>query len=763
MSDLTNRLSALTTPHNEICQPVLYRLGDSDGKALMSELLERNPSITVVDKILLQLKDLIKLENPERSLGEQEYSDKIALKLGATPLEEYGVWVHYPWKNQLVHMLDEEEFIRVRTIRNAYKITFEEQATLRTKKVGVIGLSVGQSVSLALAIERIAGEIRIADFDTLELSNLNRIRTGVHNLDALKTVVVAREIAELDPFIKVVCFHNGITKENIDSFFDEGGRLDLLVEECDSVAIKILARQEAKKRQLPVVMDTSDRGMLDIERFDLDPEYLILHGLVDEKVDYEFLSALKTSEEKLPYVLPIVGVNSLSVRFKASGLDIGGSITTWPQLGTDVMFGGAICANAVKRILLGELIESGRVWMDMEEKLKSKNAKVDINYKFEESLAQESIQSIVSNVQIDSSFELPLDLLNAAIAAATKAPSPGNNQKWKWYYTKGNLLLFIDKKFEYSFGDNKNLTALIACGCALENLSLFLESKHIKCQIELNNEKDLFPLMASIKFQKTERIGTQNLELSQFIYHRHTNRLNDSIAKISQSQLNELQLSVNSAECKLHFIEERDSIVEISKLICKGDRLRLMNPQGHQEFYKKEIRWTKEESEKHRDGLDLSLMNLTASDYAGLEIAQDLKAIEFAKSYGGGLAFEKISEKCFKQDCILGALTIDNYSEMALINAGRQLERLWLQATKMEIGLYPMTVLPVLFSFIKYNANKFISDVEMESIVELKNRYCALDKDLNKRELAFYFRLNITKAPEGRSLRKSLNDILIIE
>ncbi len=360
MSDLTNRLSALTTPPNEMCTPVLYRLGDSASSALLSELLERNPSITVVDKILLQLKDLIKLENPERSLGEHEYSDKIALKLGATPLEEYGVWVHYPWKNQLVHMLDEEEFIRVRTIRNAYKITFEEQATLRTKMVGVIGLSVGQSVSLAIAIERIAGEIRIADFDTLELSNLNRIRTGVHNLDTLKTVVVAREIAELDPFIKVVCFHNGITKENIDSFFDEGGRLDLLVEECDSVAIKILARQEAKKRQLPVVMDTSDRGMLDIERFDLDPEYPILHGLVDEKR----FNLIGDINELRAITLEILEFEKLSERGKISMSEIRKSISNWPQLGTDVMAGGAIASQFVRSILLGDRINSNRKRFD---------------------------------------------------------------------------------------------------------------------------------------------------------------------------------------------------------------------------------------------------------------------------------------------------------------------------------------------------------------------------------------------------------------
>ncbi len=32
-----------------------------------------------------------------------------------------------------------------------------------------------------MAMERSFGELRIADYDVLELTNLNRIRTGVHN------------------------------------------------------------------------------------------------------------------------------------------------------------------------------------------------------------------------------------------------------------------------------------------------------------------------------------------------------------------------------------------------------------------------------------------------------------------------------------------------------------------------------------------------------------------------------------------------------
>src|SRR5690606_38532120 len=80
-------------------------------------------------------------------------TDAVEKQFQGKPREEYGVWVYYPWNNRLVHILDQPEFSIVRTNRNKHKITQEEQEELGKKKIGVMGLSVGQSVSLTLAME----------------------------------------------------------------------------------------------------------------------------------------------------------------------------------------------------------------------------------------------------------------------------------------------------------------------------------------------------------------------------------------------------------------------------------------------------------------------------------------------------------------------------------------------------------------------------------------------------------------------------------
>ena len=71
----------------------------------------------------------------------------------------------------------------------------------------------------------------------------------------------------------------GLTYDTVDAFL---AGLDIVVEECDSLDMKAVVREGAEARGIPVLMATSDRGLVDVERFDLEPERPILHGLLGE-------------------------------------------------------------------------------------------------------------------------------------------------------------------------------------------------------------------------------------------------------------------------------------------------------------------------------------------------------------------------------------------------------------------------------------------------------------------------------------------------
>ncbi|MGB0403047.1 MAG: ThiF family adenylyltransferase [Salibacteraceae bacterium] len=325
--------------------------GDFD-KELFNRLLN-DDSITKFDFFEDQKKELRKTKLYSLSPREQdEYLNK------AEP-----TWVYYPWDRTLIKIVSEKDFIAIRTSRNLYKITAEEQALLSSKKVGVVGLSVGRTVSLTMALERTFEELRIADFDTIELSNLNRLKTPLKDYNLAKTVSTKREILGIDPFLSVKMFSKGLQNNNIDEFFTGGGKLDLVIDECDSLEIKILIRKKAKELGIPVLMDTSDRGMIDIERYDLDNEIQYFNGLIgDFDPPYNFELG---PEEKAALLGQVIDFENLSDRAKLSIQEIGGSISTWPQLASSVVMGGGVTANVVRRIFLNETIKSGRYYIDL--------------------------------------------------------------------------------------------------------------------------------------------------------------------------------------------------------------------------------------------------------------------------------------------------------------------------------------------------------------------------------------------------------------
>ncbi len=343
--------------------PVLLNLSTSEDFERFNELQISGKVNAIFDQYLLQVNDLVLCRNPHLSKDDPQIQNQVSQYISGSELKLQGIWAFYPWSGRLIHVLNERDFAEVRTSRNLFKITREEQSFLSEKRIGIVGLSVGQSAALILSLQRSFAELRIADFDDLRLTNLNRIRAGIHQLNDSKLNIAAQEIWELDPFLHLTRFPTGVTTQNLGSFITQGGKLDLIIDECDSLSMKIELRMAAKKLGIPVIMETSDRGMLDVERFDLDQNLPLFHGLIDDIKDIEH--CLKNNPKEL--LFRIIDLTKSSERGTYSMALIGKEIRTWPQLAEDVIMGGAIASKAARIILLGNQVKSGRYYFDLNE------------------------------------------------------------------------------------------------------------------------------------------------------------------------------------------------------------------------------------------------------------------------------------------------------------------------------------------------------------------------------------------------------------
>jgi molybdopterin/thiamine biosynthesis adenylyltransferase len=733
-------------------RPIFFRPDNASQKEELEQLLLSPSRPAVHDEIHGQLRELVKASNPSRKLNDHDYQVLISEHLNGKSASDYGVWVYYPWLNCVVHTLDEREFVSLRTNRNRYKITDEEQKELSQKVIGVVGLSVGHSIALTLATERICGELRLADMDTIELSNLNRIRTGLNNLGLNKAVMAAREIAQLDPFLKVNIFTDGINKDNIDSFFTENGKLDLLVEVCDGLDVKILSRYKARELRIPVVMDTNDRGMLDIERFDLEPDRKILHGLAGD-LDPEKLQSL-SNEDKVPYILQMVGADDISPRLKASMIEVEQTINTWPQLASSVTLGGAITTDICRRILLDQFHGSGRYYVDLDEIVKEPKAEPEQRTEGTETFAPLSFEEIKRRLELykvtggdGELVDLTEEQRNGIAHAAHMAPSAGNNQPWKWYVKDSVFYLFHDKRRSLSWGDFNEIGAYAGLGCAIENVYLKALELGLEAVISYPETGDK-QFIAVIRFRARQKDDSKLNELSQNLEIRHTNRMNGERIPLEQGfydGLSEIISTIPGAE--IRFVTDAEQMELLGEVISGCDRLRLLDRRGHTEFFH-EVRWSREEARQPGDGIDILLADVSQAEVAGFRMATDWNAIDLVSKWDKGQAFRKMSRKAVAAASGIGLVLMPSFDYFNFINVGRAVERGWIYANMQGVSIHPMLSPVFFFNMLKHGEKALMSGKMREELEHIRDKYeRVFDLRGGKAEL---FLMKLAKAPEAR-------------
>ena len=359
-------------PREIASRPQIFDLSKTEDQDRVKKLFDDGALQQIGDDYEEQLRELFAINNPSivyaPGFKEKTEAHLDGLKKEA-PLWQQGRWVFYPWLSSLVHVLQDADFQKVRSARNKNLINADEQKKFYDAVIGIGGLSVGNNVVLAIVQQGGGKRFRIADFDRLALTNINRIRAGVANLGLLKTEMTARQVYELNPYAEVEIFSDGLTKDNLEKFVAGPPKLDVLVDELDSLGVKYLIREQARKHKLPVVMaaDNGDNAVVDVERYDLDPSLPFFQGRLGDITYEELISLDKFGIGKT--ITKHIGPENITERMQQSLLEMGKTIVSWPQLGGAAWLNGAAVAYAVRKIVNGQPIESNRALISLDEKL----------------------------------------------------------------------------------------------------------------------------------------------------------------------------------------------------------------------------------------------------------------------------------------------------------------------------------------------------------------------------------------------------------
>lgn len=314
--------------------------------------------VPITDAYTSAIRELFGVENPSIRRDDPKRPQLIEEFVANTKVE--ARFVFYPWLNQVVRTVDEETYFKLRTARNRGLISESEQLNYRNCKVGVVGLSVGSSAIRALISSGGPKSLKIADFDELEITNLNRISAGLPDVGNNKTDILAKFAYETDPDADLELWREGVKAETLERFLLEP-KLNVFIDEMDNLPLKFLAREICKANKIPVLMatDNGDSVILDIERFDEEPDRKLFHGLVED-INLSEIQNLPF-HEWVKVATKIVGPEYLTGKLQTAIMQIGRTIPAVPQLGPTASMAGAGIAMAVRRIANGDSLPSGRI------------------------------------------------------------------------------------------------------------------------------------------------------------------------------------------------------------------------------------------------------------------------------------------------------------------------------------------------------------------------------------------------------------------
>jgi len=298
---------------------------------------------------------------------------------------DYGVYAYYRERNHLVRYCP-PSWHRVVSIASSSKLIADPKGKHTWKEirdifehttVAVAGGSVGNNIMHGAVMDLRPRHVKIADKSLYKMENINRVRLNywdivqsnknrLHASDTLlrnKAEVMASQLYAIDPYINVHIYNEGVHKGNINHFFGASKgepQADIVIEEVDDPRVKLLIREEARKRKIPLIM-ASDMGscvQLDILRYDKKQNLPLTYGMKDSQLYASMEAVYKNPSNReifFQFVDDLIGTDYRQDELKKiiEGKTEIPTSTIIPQLGSTAAVAGGLVAEIICRLRLG--------------------------------------------------------------------------------------------------------------------------------------------------------------------------------------------------------------------------------------------------------------------------------------------------------------------------------------------------------------------------------------------------------------------------
>lgn len=310
-------------------------------------------------------------------------------------------------------------------------------------------------------------------------------------------------------------------------------------------------------------------------------------------------------------------------------------------------------------------------------------------------------------------------LLRHAVSRASLAPSIHNTQPWRFRIGQDAIEIRADGDRRLHVLDPTGRQLMLSTGCALFNARVAVAAKRRKVVVHrLPNPADP-GLVAHLRVTDRTALWTPLVRLDPAIDRRHTNRREFFETRVTEEVQWELMAAAKAEDSMLIPVTAEKHRLEVARLLWEAEAEQSDDP-----AYRAEMREWTTSIPSRRDGITPQSYPMS-SDHRG-----DIPLRDFGVKVGGHMppVTESNRDQCLM---ILGS---PHDTPLSWLRAGEALERLWLEATRLDyvIGLFTQVIeVPDLREELRIQLS-----LDCEPLVLIRVGQAAPNVATNRRELS---------------------------
>ena len=340
------------------------------------------------------------------------------------------------------------------------------------------------------------------------------------------------------------------------------------------------------------------------------------------------------------------------------------------------------------------------------------------------------------------------EAISEILGAAVQAPSGGNSQPWQFRIRESTIELIALPEKDHPILNFRNRGTFVAHGALLENLLIAASKFGYRGEIELFPGEDP-NFVARVNLIKAP---PEESPLHSAIFLRATNRKSYKDHKLGLHDEQELRSSIDQfGMVKVEFVTDSAQLKTLGRALSTSEIVMFENRTLHKLFFN-ELVWTTEEEKRKKCGLYLKTMELESPQQKALRLFRYWPIMSLCNKFGFARFIAASNAKIYGSASVMCGIIIEPKDEN-FVSAGRAMERLWLQATKMGLSGHLITGVP--FFWQRISSGEF-PELASRHVAEVKKAYQDLASVFRvgeNRLLAMVLRLGEADLPSARSSR----------